>query len=341
MEHIALFGYGLIGQTVYDYLTDLGYDVDIYDPNVTVPHVNQTDVTANPKILEKLVSAYDGVIAATPYAVNLRIAQAAALVGTAYFDLTEDIGITDAIRLLSNDAIMMPQCGLAPGAVSIITHDLAAKFDTVRDAKIRVGALPRAATNDIRYYLSWSLEGLVNEYMQPCPAIVNGQHVMLQPLEGHELLALDGCEYEAFNTSGGIGTLFDSVKPTRSLTYKSIRYKGHRDRIAFLIDDLQMTQQEVVELFRRDVPYCDDDVVILFVEVTGHIKGRLTTKTYLKKFYSDLKYTAIQKTTAAGAVSVIHCYFRGVLTGHGYVPNEALSFDKFVSNKYGALYEVD
>ena len=50
------------------------------------------------------------------------------------------------------------------------------------------------------------------------------------PLEEREEFSLDGVTYEAFNTSGGIGTLCDTLAGrVRNLNYRTIRYPGHRD----------------------------------------------------------------------------------------------------------------
>src|SRR5690606_1904430 len=133
--------------------------------------------------------------------------------GTHYFDLTEDVHATKTIMELAKDAktAFMPQCGLAPGFIGIAARSLAARFDSVREVKMRVGALPEFPTNSLKYNLTWSVDGLVNEYCHPCEAIRNGRLQLVQPMEGLEHFSLDGVEYEAFNTSGGLGTLCDTL----------------------------------------------------------------------------------------------------------------------------------
>ena len=66
---------------------------------------------------------------------------------------------------------------------------------------MRVGALPAFPTNALKYNLTWSVDGLINEYCNPCEAIHDGQQIEVLPLEGLEHFSLDGTEYEAFNTS--------------------------------------------------------------------------------------------------------------------------------------------
>ena len=71
---------------------------------------------------------------------------------------------------------------------------------------MHVGALPEFPTNALNYNLTWSTDGLINEYCNPCQAIHEGRISRCLPLEGLEWFSLDGVRYEAFNTSGGLGT---------------------------------------------------------------------------------------------------------------------------------------
>src|SRR5262245_18307466 len=104
----------------------------------------------------------------------------------------------------------MPQCGLPPGALNIDGGSLAASLDRARSVEMRVGALPQFASNQMKYYLSWSTAGLINEYCQPGEALHDGQRMTTLPLDGVERLTIDGVEYEAFNTSGGVATMCEA-----------------------------------------------------------------------------------------------------------------------------------
>ncbi len=104
------------------------------------------------------------------------------------------------------------QCGLAPGFISIAAYDLAKKFDKLRDVQMRVGALPVFPHNALKYNLTWSTDGLINEYCNPCESIRDGVLSEVPALEELEQFTLDGVEYEAFNTSGGLGTLCETPR---------------------------------------------------------------------------------------------------------------------------------
>ena len=125
----------------------------------------------------------------------------------------------------------MPQCGLAPGFVSIVAQHLTRQFDTLDTVNMRVGALPPFPTNALKYNLTWSTDGLINEYCNPCEAIHDGRSVEVLPLEGLEHFSLDGVRYEAFNTSRRPRHAVRNARRARSakLNYKTIRYAGHRE----------------------------------------------------------------------------------------------------------------
>ncbi len=154
------------------------------------------------------------VLSAAPYHLTIPIAEAAAKAGVHYLDLTEDVESTRQVKAIAAaaDTAFIPQCGLAPGFISIVANDLASRFDTLDSVRMRVGALPQYPSNALNYNLTWSTDGVINEYIEPCEAIVEGQLIKVPALEEREEFSLDGVTYEAFNTSGGLGTLCETLK---------------------------------------------------------------------------------------------------------------------------------
>lgn len=75
-----------------------------------------------------------------------------------------------------------PQCGLALGFISIVSNNLMQEFDSIDTVRMRVGALPLNVSNTLQYGLTWSTEGLINEYAKPCEGIVDGEKRTLVPL---------------------------------------------------------------------------------------------------------------------------------------------------------------
>jgi len=268
--------------------------------------------------------------------------------GVHYFDLTEDVASTHAIQALAENArsVLMPQCGLAPGFIGIVGNALARRFDTLLDLRMRVGALPRYPSNSLRYNLTWSTEGLINEYCNPCEAIVDGQLTSVPALEGYETFALDGVEYEAFNTSGGLGTLPATLLGrARNVDYKSVRYPGHRGLVQFLLEDLRLSSDRdtLKSIMRRAVPSTKQDVVLVFVTVTGVKDGQLVQDVFTRKIFAKdvcgMHMSAIQITTAGAMCAVLDLFREKKLPQSGFIPQEKVSLKAFLSNRFGKLYE--
>ena len=115
---------------------------------------------------------------ACPIYCNVAVAEAARKAGTHYFDLTEDVEVTRAVRAIADRRRARPSCrsaGWRPGFISIAAAELITHFDELRAVKLRVGALPQHPNNVLKYSLTWSTEGLINEYGNPCQAIVDGR----------------------------------------------------------------------------------------------------------------------------------------------------------------------
>ena len=240
----------------------------------------------------------------------------------------------------------MPQCGLAPGFISIVANNLINWFERIETVKMRVGALPQFPTGELKYNLTWSTDGLINEYCNPCEAIHAGRRIDLLPLEGLEQFSLDGVRYEAFNTSGGLGTLCDTLEGNvRELNYKTVRYVGHRDQMKLLVDELRLSEhrEQFKQILERAVPVTFQDVVVTFCTVTGWRKGLLVQKSDARKIYhqkiGDEMWSAIQITTAAGVCAVLDLHVAGRLPRRGMVRQEQVSFEEFVANRFGQYYE--
>ena len=137
---------------------------------------------------------------------------------------------------------------------------------------LRVGALPRFTNNEMSYYLSWSTNGLINEYCNEADAIYEGKSIKVMPLEGAEKLTIEGEAYEAFNTSGGCATMCETYEgKVDNLSYKTIRYPGHLNHMKFLFNDLHLKKNKDVleKLFDKEVPRTTNDVIVFFVKVIG------------------------------------------------------------------------
>ena len=356
MKQILLAGAGKIGAMIANLLTSTGeYQVTVADrsarqldalPVGPALRKRQLDLT-NPAELGEAMKGQFAVLSAAPYSITSYIARAARSAGVHYLDLTEDVATTRLVKTLAADAstAFIPQCGLAPGFISIVAHDLAKGFDTLDCVRLRVGALPLYPSNALNYNLTWSTDGVINEYIQPCEAIVNGVLQEVPALEELEEFSLDGVRYEAFNTSGGLGTLCETLKgKVRTLNYRTVRYPGHRDIMKALLQDLRLAQRPDVlkDILEHAIPGTLQDVVLVFVTVSGQKGGRLLQETYANKIYGrevgGMACSAIQITTAGGICAVLDLLAQGALPNKGFVRQEDIPLQAFLANRFGSVY---
>ena len=361
MHRVLLLGAGKIGRMIARLLIDSGdYSVvvgdvsaealDVIANRVRGVEVRQVDV-ASPSALSEVLKGTDSVISALSYFLNPAVAEAALGGGVSYFDLTEDVATTRRIRQIAGMArdgqIFMPQCGLAPGFISIVAQHLTRQFDSLDAVRMRVGALPLFPTGALKYNLTWSTDGLINEYCNPCEAIQDGRMVELRPLEGYEQFLLDGVRYEAFNTSGGLGTLCETLDGrVREVNYKTIRYVGHYEPMKFLIEELRLGEcrKPLKEILERAVPVTFQDIVVTFCTVVGSRNGQLVQITDGRKVHhQDIggrPWSAIQITTAASACAVLDLFVAGQLPQRGFVRQEQVDFDTFIANRFGKHFDT-
>jgi saccharopine dehydrogenase-like NADP-dependent oxidoreductase len=356
MKQILLAGAGKIGGMIASLLTSSGdYRVTVVDrsaeqldslPRNALLATRQLDLT-NPVALAEALRGQFAVLSAAPYSITSHIARAAREAGVHYLDLTEDVATTRLVKTLATDApsAFIPQCGLAPGFISIVAHDLAKRFDSLDSVRLRVGALPQFPSNALNYNLTWSTDGVINEYLQPCEAIVAGTLREVPALEELEEFSLDGVRYEAFNTSGGLGTLCETLQGrVRTLNYRTVRYPGHRDIMKALIHDLRLGQRPEVlkDILEHAIPGTMQDVVLVFVTVSGQRQGRLLQESYANKIYgreiAGTAWSAIQITTASGICAVLDLLAQGKLPNSGFVRQEDIPLGLFLTNRFGAAY---
>jgi saccharopine dehydrogenase-like NADP-dependent oxidoreductase len=360
MHRVLLLGAGKIGRMIARLLVDSGdYRVIVGDVSPAAleriasrvgVETRQLDVESAADLASALAGC-DTVISALSYFYNPRVAEAALAAGVSYFDLTEDVATTQRVRDISARAsdgqIFMPQCGLAPGFISIVAQHLTHRFEKLDSVRMRVGALPLFPTGALKYNLTWSTDGLINEYCNPCEAIHDSHRVELLPLEGYEQFSLDGVWYEAFNTSGGLGTLCESLDGrVRELNYKTVRYLGHCTSVRLLVNELRLAERREVlkDILESAVPVTFQDVVVTFCSVTGWRNGQLVQITDARKAYhreiTGENWSAIQITTAAGVCGVLDLFVTGRLPHLGFVRQEQVDFDAFLANRFGLHYDT-
>ena len=361
MHRVLVLGAGKIGALISGLLGESGdYHVDLADnrggharsvvkahglPNIRAFELDASDPDALRTHLGKHPAK--AVVSGLPYFCNEAVATVAAELGLHYFDLTEDVSVTSTVRALSEGArtAFAPQCGLAPGFVSIAANELMSHFDEARSVKLRVGALPQHPNNVLKYSLTWSTDGLINEYGNTCQAIVDGNMVDLQPLEGLEEIEIDGTLYEAFNTSGGLGSLGETHgNGVRKMNYKTMRYPGHCSQMRLLMNGLKLNGDRATlkRILENAVPRTLQDVVVVYVSVSGIQDGEFREENYVNKIYPQViasrLWSAIQVTTAAGVCAVLDLVLTNPDDHVGFVAQEDFRLKDVLDNRFGRYY---
>lgn len=356
--NVVVAGAGKIGSLIACMLTDSGdYQVHLIDVQfrgtdtqrllAIMPDIKHVQLDVKDEVLLSqyfLEHEIEAVISSLPFFLNLHVARAAKAAQIHYFDLTEDTKITKGVKVIAEDAkrAFMPQCGLAPGLVSIIARSLIQEFDVCQQVKLRVGALPQRASQGLHYSLTWSTDGVINEYANLCHGIEHGRSAVYVPLEGVESIMLDGCAYEAFYTSGGLGSLAASCLGTvDTLNYKTIRYPGHRDKMFFLMNELKLNEDRATlkHILEQAIPRTYQDLVVIYVSALGLKNEEYLEKSYLKKIYPialrGIEWSAIQLSTAAGVCTVVDLVMEEEERYQGFVTPEQFSLKEVLVNRFG------
>lgn len=392
MKNVLVLGGGKVGKSVAEMLLGFGkgaYRVTLADrdaANLEEAKANlnrlkglgghavefltlRLDASDKQAVREALkgVGAGGYVVCMLPFDLVLGVAEIANELGVHYFDVTEDVETTEAVRRLAESGktkvALVPQCGLAPGYIAIAGYEIARQFSEIHELTLRVGALPQYPTNALHYNVTWSTAGVVNEYCEPCNVLIDGKMTRLPALEGLEGFSFEGVEYEAFYTSGGVGSLIDTLMTEKKTTgesrvaYKTIRYPGHRDLMKFLLQDLRLGVEHsaptasgrvfdrrlAMDLLDHAIARTLQDVVIVFVSCIGMREGR-REQINLKRAIRATElfgrvWPAIELTTAAGVCAMVDMHRLGKLPETGFVRQEECSLAAFNDSLFGMAYE--
>lgn len=345
---IAVLGLGVVGTLVAKLLQKAEFDIigfDATEQKQTFP-TRVLDVSKQDKLQTEL-SHVDGVVSCLPFFLNGAVAKVAKRNNIHYFDLTEDVETTQEIQELAKggDKIFMPQCGLAPGFIGILTNALYVELNNkIKEIRMRVGALPAHGKGALKYAFNWSPEGVINEYIKPCDAIRNGEVVTLPSLSEREELVIDGICLEAFLTSGGLGILPELwADKVERLDYKSMRYPGHQQVMLFLLKELAFADniKEITKRLKMAYPPQAEDRVFIYAsaqDVDGRAKQ--VACVFRPQEIDGHVYKAIAWTTAASVVAIVEMLRDGKLAKQGFVGSHDIDLADFLQTKSGQLYSL-
>jgi len=311
----------------YTACADIGRPEYLEALNPTMPL--ETFTAYNREQLEATLKScgVDLVMNTAPFDITPMIAEVALKCGCHYVDFTEDAVASAAVRDLSVSRVtFVPQTGLAPGLVSYVGLSLFKELQEPSRLDLRVGALPQISFGPGNYAITWSPEGLVNEYLKPSYQKVQGMIEEVPSLDDHETLVVNGVQYEGFTTSGGCGNL-DSYEGIPSVQYKSLRFPGHLEYIQKLLGKVDGEFEDAVLLFKNTFQRTRDDLVVLVAHASD-IHGNSASAGL--HFYpaDELGITALELTTAGTGCAIVELILgehvdAGILNA-GQIPFEAL-----------------
>jgi lysine 6-dehydrogenase len=335
-------------------------DSDLEKAEAVAKTVNSEKVTAhhldvsNVSEVVELMRAHDSAISCVNYWYNAELSKAAIATNTNFCDLGGNNYIVDEQLAMDEEAKeaginIIPDCGLAPGMVSILAAHGAQRFDETDEIHIRVGGLPQTPKPPLDYQLVFSVEGLINEYIEVARVIRDGQIAEVESMTEIESLSFDDFPpLEAFQTSGGTSTLPDTfLSKIKELDYKTIRYAGHCAKFKTMIDLGLCSSDEIVvdyqkinprkvfgELLTKHLPADEPDYVLVRLEFVGKSGGETKRLRYdiVDRQDEATELSAMMRTTAFPASIIAQMMAKGDVLMRGATPQEkAIDAERFVA----------
>ncbi|HMK38752.1 MAG TPA: saccharopine dehydrogenase C-terminal domain-containing protein [Bacteroidota bacterium] len=310
-------------------------------PNVEAVRL---DVNSN----RDLVGAMKGcnaVISAVTYSVNLHVTRAALEAGVHVCDLGGNNDVVAKQLSLDGEArargvTVIPNSGLAPGLINILAVTASKGFDTLDSISLRVGGLPRHPRPPLNYQIVFSVEGLINEYVEQALVIQDGELKHVDPMSGLEEIEFPAPfgTLEAFTTSGGLSTLPELFAGrVKTLDYKTIRYRGHCEKFKTLLDlgfatmepmmvggSVKTNREFFADLLRKKLDFGDKDVVLARATITGTRDGARKVQSYefVDHYDESASITAMMRATAFPTSITAQMLAHGTIAGRGVKPPE-------------------
>lgn len=343
----TILGLGRMGSTIAWAMTRLGFDVHGIDANpkaaVNMPDGNKNFLIAESQqeILHKIKIDYhnqpDIVISSLPYHQTEAIGHLCIEAGLRYCDLGGRVDISERLNSHAKNSAVLPiftDLGLAPGWVNILAEEgyrQLSKTGEISNVEMMVGGLPNyleSASNPLRYKITWSVDGLINEYKDDCLILKDGEIISVKGMDGLELIKTENLgTLEAFYTSGGASHSIKSMaeRGVKNCSYRTLRFQGHRNIVKFLIRDCKLADRDLNQIFVNGCGYADKDEVIIIARVTNGNKAWEEEKL----IKSDDKFSAMQKSTAFPISSVAALMAEGVFDKAKNLKYSDIPFDKF------------
>lgn len=327
-------------------LADINLQRAAQAAKATGPGVHPLRLDVNSaKELGAALTGVNAAISAVSYSVNFQISRACLNAGVHMCDLGGNNDVVEKQLSLDAEAkekgiTIIPNCGLAPGLINVLAIEGTKEFDELDSIRLRVGGLPQHPRPPLFYQIVFSVEGLINEYVEKAAVIKDGKHMYNDPMSELEEIEFPGIGVlEAFNTSGGLSTLTALLEgKVKNLDYKTIRYKGHCEKFKTLLDlgfatnepmmvggSVKTNREFFADLLRKKLDHGDTDLVLARATISGRSRNAEKTLVYEFIDYYDTatNMTAMMRTTAFPTSIIAQMLAHGVIRSRGVMPPES------------------
>lgn len=340
---VTIFGAGRLGTALAAMLAPRPeFSVDVVDPSEdAIDRLAARELSVTTRLvrhhaeLSAVLANTDVTVATVPETARGQVVEAAARAGTHYLDFSPSCGpIREQLATLADTRTVLSGCGVSPGFIDNVVHNLLKDFAPVSDLTIRVGSIPRFPANRLGYGQIWNIDGLIDEYTRPSAAIRDGQPVMLDPLGDYERIIIDGIPYEGFTTAGGLEDLnWLAASGLRNVTFKTLRHPGHLDYMRFLLDDLALRSRRdmLKNLLLNGLPMVEDDVLLLAVTARGVRGNQIAEKTVCHRFTPSRiagPFNALTGVAAGYAATLLLMVAKGEIAPHGFVQHRQIETER-------------
>lgn len=350
MSDVAIFGVGNMGSTIAHAMKSLGHNLTLADTSMDVLdkldiQAEKTSVVNLASEARSIVQGRDIVISSLPYHATENLAKACIDMSVPYCDLGGRVDVSANINRFAEEKefpFVFTDLGLAPGLVNILAEWGYDSLGGADDIRMMVGGLPdRAVNNPLKYMVTWSIDGLINEYRDACEVLNNGNIELVPGMEGLESVKIDKLvgDFEAFYTSGGASHTIETMKDrgVNNCSYKTIRYSGHRDIVRFLIRECGLPEESIKKIFINGCSTLNannsfkfskriKDIVIVKCQVK---KGNTTWDKEVVINCND-GFSAMQRATAFSIAAVADLIVNGDVKPSGnHLKYADIPFEKF------------
>lgn len=351
---VVIVGAGRIGTALGLLLREkLEFEILLVDP--TEPARRRAEGLAlpfaevdpsNAAHLDRVLAGADAVVAAVPSSATPLVAAAARRSGTHYLDLGDDGAALEAVRREADAAqgSFVAQCGISPGLVSSLVLDLAAQSTAPADIDVRIGSLPPQPVGRLGYGLIWDVDATLREYTRPSLALIDGREALLDPLSRREPLCLRERDYEVFVSGNIPATLCRRLAgKVSSLVSRTIRYPGHADCMAFLLDEMKLRERVYLlrNLFLNALPDVPDDQLLIAISATP--RGRADATKHFRRVVEPaltggVPIGAMRRTAASHVAAVLDLLRQGRIAGAGIHAQEDIPLALLRENRFLAWF---